>query len=320
MPEVPPWQDRTNVRHLLSRHLVGRGVELGPANIPFPLDFPGTQVSYVDRLLPDEHRRLFPELGEGVEFPNTDIVCDLDVDRLKPLDDQSQDFVIASHVLEHVAEPIGLLDEIHRVLRPGGTALILLPDRRRTFDVGRDPTPLDHLAAEYEAQVTEVDDDHIVDFIRHTEPPESWERFEALPPKDRNEIIQVHRDRSVHVHCWHEDEFLDVLLYAVETLRHDWDFVDGILTDDEGPEGFEFGYVLRRCVPPALDGLGPAGRRQRFYETWTAWADRQRQTHHLRWEPEPEPQPPVAPRRGWKARLRRAAKELLGRGGTALPS
>src|SRR5690606_20581453 len=112
---------------------------------------------------------LFDELDDP-EFTKPDIVCDLNVDRLKSLDDASQDFVIASHVLEHLADPIGMLDEIHRVLRPGGVALVLLPDMRRTFDRFRPVARLDHLVAEYEAGVTEVDDEHVREFLQYTEP------------------------------------------------------------------------------------------------------------------------------------------------------
>jgi SAM-dependent methyltransferase len=276
MPSAATWSDQAAVRQLLSRHLVGCGVELGPGHIPFPLPFPGTKIAYVDRWAAGEHRQLFPELGDAVEFPRTDILCDLNVDRLKPLDDASQDFVIASHVLEHVADPIGLMHEIHRVVRPGGTALVLLPDRRRTFDVRRDPTSLDHLVREFEAGVTEVDDDHIVEFLRHTEAPEDFARFESEPPEVQRAFVEWHRERSIHAHCWHEDEFVEVVLYGIAELGHHWELVDGVLADDEGPEGFEFGYVLRRC---SAQGLDAAERRDRFEATWRAWSADRRVLH-----------------------------------------
>jgi SAM-dependent methyltransferase len=273
VPGLPAPPDQESTRRLLSRHLVGRGIELGPGHIPFPLPLPGVHVAYVDRLAPDTHRALFPELGESVEFPRTDVICDLDVDRLKPFDDRSQDFVVASHILEHVADPIGILDEIHRVLRPGGTALVLLPDRRRTFDASRQPTPLDHVVREFEAGVTEVDDDHILQFVRCTE---GLDAYEALSEADRRAFVEMHRRRSIHAHCWHEDEFLDVLLYAIGELGHEWDFVEGVLADDEGTNGFEFGYVLRRMTEVPL---GAVDRRERFQRSWTAWADERRALH-----------------------------------------
>jgi SAM-dependent methyltransferase len=157
--------DRASLCALLARHLLGDGVELGPGHSPFPVPYSGTNVRYVDRWLPDTNRDLFPELREAT-FPMPDIIADLDTDRLKALDDESQDFVIASHVLEHLANPLAMLDEIHRVLRSGGVALVLLPDRRRTFDRDRLPTLVQHLVAEYEADVTTVSDAHVEDFLR----------------------------------------------------------------------------------------------------------------------------------------------------------
>jgi SAM-dependent methyltransferase len=266
--------DMTATRQLLSRHLVGSGVELGPGEQPFPMMFVGTDVRYVDRWVPDENRSLFPEVV-GEDFPEPDIICNLDTDRLKMLEDDSEDFVVASHVLEHVADPIGLLDEIHRVVRPGGTALILLPDRRRTFDKDRAPTPLDHLVTEFERQITEVDDDHILDFIEYVA-PEEFAHYGTLDAEGRAEIIDLHRRRSVHVHCWHEEEFLEVLLYAISDLGHTWALVEGLIADDEGETGFEFGYVLRKSP----DETSTADvRRQRFADAWALFAQQRRQHH-----------------------------------------
>jgi SAM-dependent methyltransferase len=62
------------------------------------------------------------------QLPNTDadIVHDLD-ETPYPLQSDSFDLVIARHVLEHVAAPLDVLAEIHRVLRPGGVVIIITP-------------------------------------------------------------------------------------------------------------------------------------------------------------------------------------------------
>lgn len=267
-------RDMAAVRRNVSRHLVGSGVELGPGPKPFPVDYPAVSTVYLDRWEPDENRGLFQELGPGADFVKPDIICNLDTDKLKMLEDTSQDYVIASHVLEHMADPIGLFDEIYRVLKPGGVALILLPDMRRTFDHTRPVTSLEHLVAEYEAGVTEVDDAHILEFIKHTEV--DWHpKLEGKTDAERAELFEWHRQRSIHVHCWSEDDFQPVIDYVITALGHEWEFVDGILTDDEGPEGIEFGYVLRKSTVP----LPPDVRVQRFHSTRAAWAEGRRQVH-----------------------------------------
>lgn len=45
-----------------------------------------------------------------------------------PVEDNSQDYVIASHLLEHLVSPLEALEEWHRVLKPGGTLVMCLPD------------------------------------------------------------------------------------------------------------------------------------------------------------------------------------------------
>src|SRR5580698_4965668 len=44
------------------------------------------------------------------------------------------DYVVASHVAEHVPDLITWLSEIHSVLQPAGTLRLAIPDRRYTFD------------------------------------------------------------------------------------------------------------------------------------------------------------------------------------------
>jgi SAM-dependent methyltransferase len=247
-------------RRLLARHLVGNGIELGPGHAPFSVCETGTTVQYIDRWHPRENESLFPELNDAT-FVKPDIVADLNIERLTALHDASQDFVICSHVLEHVAEPIGLVADVYRVLRPGGIALILLPDRHRTFDRNRAPTPLDHLVAEFEAGVTEVDAQHLEEFVEHT--GGSLGTTEA----ERAANIALHLNRSIHVHCWDDEEFLPVALYGIRNLGQRWEFVDGMIAEDDGPTGMEFGFVLRVC------GADVTGEEltERFTTQWHLW-------------------------------------------------
>jgi predicted SAM-dependent methyltransferase len=56
-----------------------------------------------------------------------------DLSRGIPLEDNSADAVYHSHVLEHIRHPEALkfLNECHRVLRPGGTLRVVVPDLER---------------------------------------------------------------------------------------------------------------------------------------------------------------------------------------------
>jgi len=231
------------IRLNLSRHLRGEGIELGPGHHPYVIVLPGTSVKYLDRWVPKENRELFPELGDKAEFPTTDVVADLDAELLGMLGDQSQDFVIASHVFEHVANPLALLEDSHRVLRPGGVLLLLLPDMTITSDRLREPTTLEHLVAEYDAKVREVDDAHVEDYLRVV-------RSFTGTGTELAERVARERARSIHVHCWTESTFFPVLRYAVDQLDIGFEMVELVtVTDVKGSN--EFGYILRRPIVQA---------------------------------------------------------------------
>lgn len=59
-----------------------------------------------------------------------------------PVPDSSQDFVLHSHVWEHLPNPLGALDEWVRVVRSGGYIYAIVPKRTaEPSDVGRPVTP-----------------------------------------------------------------------------------------------------------------------------------------------------------------------------------
>jgi SAM-dependent methyltransferase len=254
------------MRARLLSHLHGDGLELGPGHQPFPVP-EGVRVALVDQWVPEDSRALFYELDESVSFPVPDVVANLDTDRLSAVADESQDFVIASHILEHMAEPVGMLVDIHRVLRPGGVLLALLPDRRRTFDRTRYGTGVDHVIAEHKAGTTVVDDDHIVEFILHAN--HLMRRAEGIEPEPlTDELIEAHRLRSIHAHCWTEDEFVDLLLYCLRDLQLDFRLLDGF-SARVGRGGWEFAFVLQKCERPDHDPT------EELLDDWAALLARQ---------------------------------------------
>jgi SAM-dependent methyltransferase len=82
------------------------------------------------------------------------------------VEDASYDFVLASHVLEHCANPLKVLQEWRRVLKPSGVLFMVLPDRRFTFDHRRPVTPLAHLLDDYQQGRDETDLSHLDEILR----------------------------------------------------------------------------------------------------------------------------------------------------------
>ena len=79
---------------------------------------------------------------------------------LKTVPDETYDFVLSSHTLEHIANPIRALNEWKRVIKWGGVLLLCLPNKMAMFDRRRATTGLDHLIQDFEGNVGEDDLTH----------------------------------------------------------------------------------------------------------------------------------------------------------------
>ncbi len=86
----------------------------------------------------------------GKTTPHVDLVVDAQV--LGSVADSSYDGLMAFHVLEHMADPIGALKAWLRVVRPGGCILVAVPDvcaEQQNLDRLRQPPPPEHLVSDH---------------------------------------------------------------------------------------------------------------------------------------------------------------------------
>ena len=88
-----------------------------------------------------------------------------DATNLSGVPDARYDFLLASHVLEHIANPFRALREWRRVLVPGGLLLVIVPDRTKTFDHRRPVTPIEHLREDHRRQTAEDDTTHLEEVL-----------------------------------------------------------------------------------------------------------------------------------------------------------
>jgi SAM-dependent methyltransferase len=67
-----------------------------------------------------------------------------------PVPDESYDFIVSSHVLEHFPDPIKALKEWYRVIRKGGYIFMIVPHKERMFDRKNKRTTLNELIKRHE--------------------------------------------------------------------------------------------------------------------------------------------------------------------------
>jgi SAM-dependent methyltransferase len=139
--------------------------------------------------------RYHPEREAGAQH-----ICDAtDLSRIAG---GTYDFVLSSHALEHIANPVKALKEWLRVLKDGGRLLLMLPHRDGdgVNEQLRPLTSLEHLAQDYERGVTERDDTHIPGLLKWLD-----ERADA-PPQEiafyRKNLENFYDNRALHHHVF----------------------------------------------------------------------------------------------------------------------
>jgi len=128
---------------------------------------------------------------------------------LRNIADESYDFVLSCHSLEHVANPLKAIEEWKRVLKPNGYLVIVLPDKRFTFDINRPYTTMTHLLDDYKKHIGEEDTTHFEEVIALHDPgkDEGIESRQMLRKRVEENIVH----RFVHHHVF-SFELVDEML------------------------------------------------------------------------------------------------------------
>jgi SAM-dependent methyltransferase len=75
---------------------------------------------------------------DSVALPEVDVVADLEAASL-PFEDDSVTEIAGSHLLEHIRNSLGLMQELHRIAKPGARAIFRVP-YGSSDDADTDPT------------------------------------------------------------------------------------------------------------------------------------------------------------------------------------
>jgi len=114
-----------------------RGLEVGGSiHNPFGLNTINVDITDAETLFKKAEKL---KMGEALKV---DVVAPGDE---LPFPDESQDFIVSAHVLEHFPDPIKALKEWYRVVRRGGYIFMIVPHKNRTFDRNKPRTKLAEL-------------------------------------------------------------------------------------------------------------------------------------------------------------------------------
>ena len=220
------------------RYLLGhRGVEIG-ASLHNSHFIPHTVfVDYCDES-EDNEWHAADDLLAGQRHP-VDVVSEADD---LPFEDSSQDFVLTSHVIEHLPNAVKAIAEWVRVVRPGGILFLVIPHiegwASHPSDKGKSPTTIEHFQED-------LDNDCTVE----THPPE-----EGAEPRG-------------HLHRWEYVGFKRFIKHFFpDTLKH----IDGEEVDQKCAAGHT--HVLR-VTKPTADGSPRVDLPRTRKRIWVNWPD-----------------------------------------------
>ncbi len=212
LPNSPSVQHRERLERLLVGIDRGdRGLELGPLNRPI-LSKADYRVRYVDHASTQELRQKYGgEMSVDVAGVETvDIVWP--GGSLAAVAGGDYGYCLASHVIEHVPNPIGWLGEIAAVLRPGGRINLAVPERTRTFDHRRALSTPAAIVEAHHRKLRQPSFGQIFDHIIGVSPLGGPA---ADPASVAAEAYRVARDAElrgvyldVHCHVWTHDSFV----------------------------------------------------------------------------------------------------------------
>ena len=239
---------------------VGRGLEIGP--LDSGLADPETdRVTYVDVLDTTglrEHYAHDPnvilELIPQIDYPlQRDGVMQTLADAASP--GAPYDWVIASHVIEHVPDVIGWLAQVAELTVDDGVLLLAVPDRRYTFDRHRPPTTTGQAIQAHDAGDTRPSIRAVYDYFTSAVTVDPGKLWAGAPPPGRS--ARMHDEatvRSMMERC-RAGEYVDChvwtytpqsLVDQVDELRAlglcEW-YVEKVAPV---PHGIEFYALLRR--------------------------------------------------------------------------
>jgi SAM-dependent methyltransferase len=192
----------------------GKGLEIGPSHNPLMPKAAGFDVEVLDHLDADGLRQKYA--GSGVNEQAIEEVDYVSDGRPMPevIGDRHRfDWIVASHVIEHVPDLVSFLNDCSALLKTGGSVILAVPDKRCCFDVLRPVSTVGqvlqaHLDGRVRPAPGVIFDD--VAYARRRGGRVGWGLGEQQPLEEVRslaeswEVFERARDSDTYhdVHCW----------------------------------------------------------------------------------------------------------------------
>ena len=128
------------------------------------------------------------------------------------------DFIVSSHCLEHVANPLKAVKGYVDILKDGGIIMFVLPNKQATFDCRRPDTTFSHLLEDFKNNMTEDDLTHLNEIFDYGA---MWEKNEEFI-KQANENYKY---RILHQHVFSKALLIEMFdFFNIKLLYSDEDW------------------------------------------------------------------------------------------------
>lgn len=235
----------------------GKGLELGPLTSPI-ISKEEADIYYLDHMSVEDMKVKYKH--EPVEL-----------DKIVPIDyvlhekglrhtvgRQRFDYVLASHVIEHIPNVVGWLEDISHILKPGGMLSLVIPDKRYTFDITRRITTPSEIIGAHVDGLQKFSSAMVYDFASHcveaVDSGEAWREPAAVMKQPKRWTLEEsykmaiknrQPDAYVDCHCYvfTPTSFLEVIARLMEHGLLDYE-VDHMIETQPGE--LEFYVGLRK--------------------------------------------------------------------------
>jgi predicted SAM-dependent methyltransferase len=190
-----------------------RGVEVGPLSRPVVRRHEA-EVYYVDHCSTEDLRKKYAGDHAHIEgIQEVDFIW-----AQQPLveligDKAPLDFIVAAHVIEHVPDLCGWLREMSDALKVGGRLLLIIPDKRFTFDIYRRLSSFEEITQAWEERRRRpglrIVLDHFANVVQ-ADTSKLWENYslaDHLPYHHGADLLALaagehSQGKYIDVHCW----------------------------------------------------------------------------------------------------------------------